>query len=426
MTEEFLHFVWKYQYFNHKNLLASNGYSLSITKTGIHNHDSGPDFSQASLIMEGVKWSGDIELHINSSDWYQHKHQEDYNYEKVVLHVVWNHDKDVFYHNKTKIPTLELKDIVNHKLIDRYKAILSSLYPIPCQNLIALVPNKTIKTTFREALQNRLEIRSKAVFKLLEKNQHDWRQTSFELICKSFGFKTNKTAFEELGKSINYSIIRKHKNDIQQIEALLFGQAGFLGTESKSDEYKDKLKLEYKFLSKKYKLNPIPSGLWKLSKLRPSNFPTIRIAQLATWLTKHEDIFSSLIEIKSKKAVFDFFQSDVSNYWITHYNFNKEGKPKSKKLGKTSIETIYINAVIPLQYSYGVYKNDKKVESNIEKSLTELSPEKNSILNEWNSIGVEFKSANETQGAIEQFNNMCNHKKCLHCSIGKNILGKHD
>ncbi len=425
MKEDFLHFIWKFQYFDHQQLLTENNEVVQIKSSGLLNHNAGPDFLNATVVIDGIVWNGNIEIHVRSSDWYRHKHEQDSAYESTVLHVVWEHDKDICYADDTKIPVLSLKDKTPSFLLSRYEEIIASLSPIPCQAHLGNIEDFVFVQTFEKALIQRLEQKANQVKTLLVNNGGDWRETTYQLLAQNMGFKVNKDSFLNLAQKTKYSYVQKHIDQSHQVEAFLFGQSGLLPSKS-VDDYTEKLQKEYTFLKQKYQLKPLTSVSWKFMRMRPANFPTIRIAQFAAILQKREDLFSKLIELEPISDYISFFQLNTSTYWDTHYRFGDKKEYGKKSLGKESIYNVLINTVAPLLACYAIEK-DKATYMDRAISLLEAVPaEQNKITRLWKKNGIKFNNAANTQAAIQLFNDSCYHKKCLECTVGYSILKKND
>ena len=423
ITEYFLHYIWNFKLFNTIGLKTTNEEVIQIIKSGQHNTDAGPDFFNAQIKLGDTIWAGNVEIHLKSSDWLKHKHQLDKAYDNVILHVVYQNDQPVFDKNKRLIPTIELKALIDEKLIVNYENLINSKSTnwIPCGQQIKSVDKFIISTWLDRLAIERLERKSNEILATLKLNATNFEETFYQCLFKYFGLKVNALPFELLAKSTPLLIIEKH-NSLQSIEALFYGQAGFL-EENYTDEYYQKLKKEYQFLKAKFKLKPIDKSCWKLLRLRPSNFPTIRISQMANLMSTNSRIFAKIIEAKTIKEVQKYFITHASNYWNKHYQFGVETKnTNTKNLGITTINNIIINVVVPFTFVYGKVKNDELL---IEKSLemlVNIAPESNSIVEKWDEIGIKAKNAMQTQSLIELKKNYCIKKKCLTCSVGNYIL----
>ncbi|MBX2917399.1 MAG: DUF2851 family protein [Cyclobacteriaceae bacterium] len=423
MTESFLHYLWQFQYFDKKELVTTTGELVSISSPGILNTDAGPDFSQVKIKVDQISWVGSVEIHIQSSDWYEHKHNDDAAYENVVLHVVWEENKPVYRASGTRLPTLQLKDRVDKALVKSYTKLVNNVGHVPCQAIFPSVDSVTKQAMVDRAAMIRLEEKSKQVLKFLQSNQGDWEETTYQLLAAGFGFKVNKDPFLQLSKSLPYKLIRKHRASTEQTEALLFGQAGFLTTKTK-DEYLTKLFNEFTFLNKKYNLSQgqLHPSQWKFLRLRPANFPTIRLAQFAALLGNSDNIFSTLLTTNSHHDLQKLFQVQTSSYWKQHYRFGKRATGSVPELGADSRDVILINTVIPLLIAYGQSRDDWSYVDRAVNFLQQATAEKNKIIRLWQQLGYTATNAFETQGLIELHNNFCQRRACLNCTIGSSIL----
>jgi len=422
MNESFLHYVWQFQYFNKDELLSSDGEPISILKVGFLNSNSGPDFSDAKIMINGIEWVGTVEIHIKSSDWLVHHHESDLAYENVVLHVVWENDEPVFRKDNSRIPTLELLGRVDESIVKEYKKLVNSSRLVACEKSFYRVEELTKLSMLDKVLAQRLENKARWVNELLELNQGDWEETLYQLLAKNFGFKVNADPFYQLAKSLPYKIIRK-QNSLLQVEALLFGQAGMLEAKTK-DEYITNLYQEYNFLSHKYsiresRLNP---SQWKFLRLRPTNFPTVRIAQLALLLYSSKNIFSQLVSANSYSSLEKLLAVNQSGYWQDHYRFGKRAKGVVPALGKSSVQNILINTVAPSLVAYGKYKDEQIFIDKAIELLQQMPAEENKITRFWAGLGLRVNDAFDSQSLIELYNNFCQNRQCLNCSIGIAIL----
>jgi len=421
MTEAFLQFIWKFGLFNKDSAKTTNGENLTILNLGIANNDSGPDFFNAKIKIGKITWAGNIEIHINASDWKRHKHNDNKAYDNVILHVVKNADCDIHRSDESKIATFEIQ--YDSELEERYKELLSAKTWIACQNYINTVDIFKVKHFLSRVLVERLEERSAHINNILETTQNDFKEVFYRLFFRSFGFGTNALPFELLAQATPISAINKHRNSVLQMEALLFGQAGFLD-DIPADDYQAQLQSEYKFLQNKFDLKPIEKHLWKFMRVHPSNFPTIRIAQLATLLTQTDGLLAEITTFKNPKELNNFFSFQASEYWDTHYTFGKKTAKRAKSFGKKSADKIIINLITPYLFAYGKAKGNEKY---CEKSLNLLeiiAPEGNNIISGWEKIGIIVENAFYSQALIQLKSTYCNHKKCLQCAIGKNIINK--
>ncbi|MCB0408707.1 MAG: DUF2851 family protein [Flavobacteriales bacterium] len=421
MKEEFLHYVWQYKLFETGNLKTTDNQEIKIIKSGQLNSNAGPDFFNAQIKIGETIWAGNIEIHLKSSDWNHHQHQNDAAYDNVILHVVYEHDLEI---NNTKnqiIPTLELKKRIIPSLINNYQSLLKSKSWIACQSQLNLVDSFTINSWMERLVYERLERKVGEIEQILNQNKNDWESTYYQLLLKYIGLKVNALPFEMLAKNTPLIMLEKHRS-LLSIEALLFGQAGFLA-QNITDEYFQKLQKEYQFLKAKFNLIPINIELWKFLRLRPNNFPTVRIAELASLLSQHPRMFSQIISFNEIKEVKKLFNVQANEYWNNHYLFGKPTHQTIKKqFGDLIINNIIINVIVPLVFVYGKIKNDENIVEQSRNWLEQVKPEQNSIIKNWKSLQLKIENAMHSQALIELKNNYCSEKKCLNCSIGNKIL----
>ena len=423
MKEDFLHFLWSYKLLYTHRLKTVLNENLNIVNFGTHNKNSGPDFLNAHVFFNNQLWVGNIEIHLKSSDWYLHKHESDKNYDAVILHVVWEHDVAVFMKDEKPLPTLVLKDFIKPDVLKKYKTLmLSRKNWIFCEKQVSDFDDFFLKKWFEKLYIQRLEHKTKYVNKLLYLTHHDYEAALFYLLAKTFGSKVNGVAFLKLAQSFPYTILRKLRFHETQLSALLFGQAGFLEGDLE-DTYFMELKKEYTYIKHKFKLNPLDKHEFKFFRMRPANFPTIRIAQLVALILKFPDLFSIVVEAKELNVFYKIFAIGIGEYWKEHYTFETKSKKSSKFFTKSFIDLIIINVIIPMKFEF--MKNYGKV--NIEVLLDiirKISPEKNSAISKFNKIDLVAKNALDSQALIELRNSYCDKSRCLECAIGKNLLTK--
>ncbi|WP_183577128.1 DUF2851 family protein [Mucilaginibacter sp. X5P1] len=422
-TEDFLHYVWKFRLFDKTDLKTVEGETIEIYSAGMQNTDAGPDFHNARIKIGDTMWAGNVEVHVPSSDWHKHNHTNDGSYNNVILHVVYRDDEPVILPNGRRLPTLELQNRISPDLYNRFHSLVYSNQTfIPCEASIGTVDEFTMRSWFTRILIERLEKRSTAVIAALNINRGDWEETFYQFLAANFGFKTNALPFELLAKSLPQNVLAKHKNNPMQIEALIFGQAGFLEGEL-TDEYPLTLQKEYNFLRKKYSLTPVENHLWKFLRMRPQNFPTIRLAQFAALVVKSNHLFSKILDIKDVKALRELFTDiPVNSYWEDHYRFDVPSKPMAKNIGQSSVDVLLLNTLALFLFSYGKHLQLQYYIDRSLKLLENLPKEENNIIADFSVVGVEIKTAFESQALLELRNNYCNFKKCLQCSIGNKIL----
>ncbi len=423
MNENLLHFLWKLKLFSVNNLKSTSGELIHIISNGIHNLNTGPDFLNAKIEIDNQVWAGNVEIHIKSSDWYKHKHETDKNYDAVILHVVWEHDVEIFRENNAKIVTLELQDYISKEVLNNYNQLFSKNKKwINCENEIQFIDSFIFDNWLERIYFERLEQKSTIILNILSANKNNWEATLFMLLAKSFGLKINGDAFLNFAGSFDFSIVRKVSGNVEQLEALFFGQAGLLSNKKESI-YFEKLKKEYEYLKVKFNLTPILGGQVQFFRLRPNNFPTIRLSQLVFLYSKYQNFFSKIIEIESLKLFYDLFDVKTLPFWETHYTFEKESKKSTKKLTKSFVDLILINTIIPLKFVYlkSLGKNDY---SSLFAILENIKPEKNSIISKYNNLKIKSPNAFRTQALLQLKNEYCSKQLCLQCAIGKTILNK--
>ena len=420
MKEDFLHYLWKFKKFDTLNLKTTNQEEVTITNVGQYLELAGPDFFNAQITIGSQKWAGNVEIHLKSSDWYVHHHEKDSSYENVILHVVWDHDSEIYRKNNTEIPVLELKNYVNTATVDNYQKLVSPKSWIYCEKQLVEVPQFTIINWQERLFFERLERKSKPILELLATTNNDWEAVLFSLLAKNFGLNTNGEIFLKIAQSIPFSVIRKECFEVENLEALLFGNAGLLNTDKEDGYFKD-LKFRYFYLLHKYQIDKSSIEPVQFFKHRPDNFPTIRLSQLANLYHKQQNLFSKISNLNTVEALYDIFRVSVAPYWQTHYQFDKESPKKSKTLSTAFMDLIVLNTVIPLQFAYAKSQG-KEVSEELITVLNEVEAEKNSIIDKFNSFGLKSKNAFETQSLLQLKNEYCNKNKCLDCAIGMELL----
>jgi hypothetical protein len=422
MNEELLQYIWLTGLFNTNNLQTTDGQDIMILKRGKLNTDSGPDFSHARIKIDDAEWAGHIEIHIDSDDWYKHKHHTDKAYNNTILHVVLHYRKDVTREDGSVVPCIEISNRIHADIIDRYLLLKSSVQWVPCAGFLHGIDQLVINQMLDRVLINRLERKTSQVKEWLEKSGNDWHTTFYIAIARSFGFGTNSEAFEQMALHIPLSILSKHINHPEQVEALLFGIAGFLDMEPK-DDYERGLRDEWEFFRVKYRLQGLYKKSFKFMRMRPGNFPTLRIAQFAKLISSSSFLLSRVMEEEDLGKIIAYFQADASEYWKTHYNFGKIVKPHSVSLSFPAIQVVLINAVVPVLYIYGQMNNDEFVSSKAVNLLHQIPSENNHIITRWSQFGLHARTAFDSQALLELKKNNCDEKKCLSCKIGNKVIG---
>lgn len=420
--EDFLQYVWQFRSFDNNDLKIDTGETLKIIHQGFLNKNSGPDFSNAKNQIGETVWAGNIEIHIKSSDWLKHNHQTDASYENVILHVVYENDVPIKRIDGSVLPVLELKNRVSDNLIQKYEHLFLTLTDFPCTAQIGNVDKLIIDSFLSRTLIERFEEKTQSVFKTLNELKGNWDETFYRFIARNIGFKVNAVPFELFAKAIPQQIYGKHKDNAMQVEALVFGAAGFLNDDFK-EAYPAKLKHEFQFLQRKYNLKPIEVSIWKFMRMRPQNFPTIRLAQFAALIVKANHLFSKIIETKEVEELRKLFEDlPVNQYWKMHYHFKKEAVGVNTQIGKSSIDNILLNTIALFLFAYGKHTGTQSYMSRAIKLLESLPAEQNAITDKFADAGVKIDNAFASQGILQLKKQYCDQKKCLSCGIGIKIL----
>jgi hypothetical protein len=420
VKEDFLHYVWQYKKFDFSNLKTVSGELLTIINCGNYLQQTGPDFFNAQIVLGNQKWVGNIEIHIKSSDWYLHHHEKDANYDNVILHVVWEHDTPVFRKDNTEIPVLELKNYIKKKELENYRQLISQKSWIYCENQIAKIDSFVLSNWQERLFVERLERKYMPIEQLLIETGNDWEAVLFCMLAKNFGLNTNGEAFLKIAKSIPFSVIRKESVEVANLESLLFGMADLFPIDAE-DNYTKDLKKRFEYISQKHKLRKMTIEPVQFFKHRPDNFPTIRLAQLAMLYHKQQNLFSKVIVAKKVKDLYQLFEVITSDYWQTHYQFDKESPKKKKQFSKSFIDLLVINTIVPIQFAYAKSMGKEASESLLD-LLREVTAEKNIIIEKFSGFGIKAGNAFESQSMLQLKNEYCNYSKCLQCALGIQLL----
>ena len=428
MKEDFLHYVWKYQKFNSGSLISSKDELVRVLVAGQHNLNSGPDFFNSQLYIGSQLWAGNVELHLKASDWFVHHHELDQAYDNVILHVVWENDSEIYRKDGTTIPTVEIKGNISPDTLSSYERLFSKNHKwINCEKQYAQVEDFTHKAWLERLFIERLERKSVEILNQLKKNNNHWESLLFQLLCKNFGLKVNGEAFFSIAQSVDFSVVQKCSQNQFDLESLLFGQAGFLEVD-REDGYFIKLQNNFAFLKYKFNLQNSTAVPSKFFRLRPPNFPTIRLSQLASLYSRKRQLFSEVIfdvssanSVKSLSEFYTIFNVSASEYWDTHYNFGVVSAKRKKALSKKFIDLLLINTIIPLQFCYAKQMG-KDVSEVLLKLTSSISSEENSIVKKYNELRPTVFSAFESQALIQLKTEYCNKMRCLDCALGNAIL----
>ena len=410
--EQLLHYTWMHRLFPLRELRTTDGRLLEVLNPGIHNTDAGPDFTGAKIKLDGAEWAGNVELHLKTSDWFRHHHDADPAYENIILHVACEVDQPLFYPNGQPIPQLQLP--VPAFVHDNFDTLSRSDVRPRCRGVVGDLPLFLVHNWMTTLTLQRFEERARQIMQRRESLDKDWEGTLFVTLARSFGFGINGDAFEQWARSIPLMAVGKHRDSLFQIEAIFFGQAGLLEDEPSSDtalasspdDYYIRLQKEYRFLRHKFTLTPIPRSAWKFLRLRPQNFPHIRIAQLAMLYYEQRLNLSRLLNAESIDEVSALLRTHVSDFWRTHSTFTSQStKPTEKSLSKASIQLLIINSVAPMLFTYGRYKSDQRLCDRAFALWQQLPPENDRIIRDWAAAGIPCENAADSQALLQLHRN---------------------
>lgn len=411
MKEEFIYYLWENRLL-HLDLKTTDNEDITILSVGIRNHDSGADFVNARIKIGDALWAGQVEIHVRASDWFKHNHHNDANYDSVILHVVYENDTD-----SLKIPTLEIKDKFDISIFHKYNWFFGSRNWIPCCEFVGGVQNFTLISWLDRMLVEHLENECKDLDFKLKNNQYDWEQAFYQRLMRYFGLKVNNDSFEYLSRILPLNLLLRHRDNDIYIESMMFGCAGFLERDFVED-YPSLLKRDFMMLKSKFGLKVMPLSNWKFLRLRPPNFPTIRIAQLAKIITKNGNMFSKIRDADDIQEIRDLFDVELNSYWDNHFQFDKTSKVERRKiLGKTAVDLIIINAIVPMLFYYG---HTHSLESYKEKAMSfleQIEAEDNLIIRNFQNSGVVLQNAFQTQAILYMYKYYCKRRRCLECRI---------
>ena len=422
MTEAFLHYVWQHQMLA-SGLITTEGQPVVVLRPGEHNHDAGPDFFNARLRIGDVEWVGNVEVHIHSSDWNAHRHQHDAAYNNVILHVVYEHDAQIVLENGKRPATLELRPFLHPSLVANYESLVApTAGQIPCGHRVGEVPAFLTSSFIERLTVERLETKSDTVRRLLDESHGDWEKTCYWLVAHYLGGKVNALPFELLAKSTEPRFLARFRDNSQRLEAILMGQAGLLEGYV-NDDYLRALQADYEALRTGAGLRPVDGNIWKYHCLRPSSFPTIRISQLASLMSKTKNLFATLLSMDDVKEMERFFNVAAAPYWDNHYQPDiPTERSVTKRLGKMQADMMIINAWVPLLFVYGVERRQQEHKDRALSLLMQMLPENNAVIRRWQEVGIHPANAAESQALLQLSNNYCNPRRCLECRIGYQLL----
>lgn len=420
MQEYFLHFLWQYGLFDTQNLTTTDGQAIRPDFRGVHNPNSGPDFSEARIRIGNIDWVGQVEIHIHASDWLKHNHHTDAAYDNVILHAVLHHDTDIFRTDGSLIPCLELRNRIPAGYLHTWQTLSHSLASVPCKPHNPHTFTAAAMSMKHRALAERMWQKAGRVLSLGNATQFHWEEMLYKLMARYLGRLVNGDAMESLTTAVPYTLIQKYRHNPKQLPALLFGQSGLL-TAAHKDEYAKQLFAEYRFLQKKHGLQPLPASVWKFGRLRPPNFPTLRIAQLSA-IMEQTGLFNMIMEVKFVAELQRFLRQHPHPYWETHYRFDYECAQRSAAAGDDTLEGLIINAILPLRFAHAHYHNDFAQQEKALDMLSALPPESNKVTRGWQEIGFENSTAYDSQSLLGLQQLYCEKRRCLECSIGQKII----
>lgn len=418
MTEKLLQYLWNYKVFTHFDFKNTEGDPVEILDFGKWNTDAGPDFLAGKIKMNGVVFAGNIELHVKSSDWIFHNHSIDPNYRNIILHVVFHHDLEIDELSEQNIPTLELREHIDTAVLRKYEKLIGETRFIPCEHIFR--PDQ-IPVHFHESnILRKLEDKCAELEENLSRFKNNFEAVLFYSLAYSFGLKVNAFIFRQMAESIGFTIINKVRQNRVQLEALFFGIAGWL--DEPEDEQMKIWQREFNFLSTKFNL-PDLKFRPKFSRLRPPNFPTVRLSQLAGLYHQHQNLFSKIIQLENTEELYELLQDvKASEYWDHHFNFGKQSPVHQPKiLTRDFMELLILNTLLPMKYIYHRYHREN-IADEIISFYSHMAAEKNSVTAGWKALGVKCSTALESQSLIYHFKHFCEEKNCLNCSIGFKLL----
>ena len=422
MNENLLQFIWQNRFIRTGPYHTTEGILLEIINPGIHNFNQGPDFLNARIKLAETEWAGNIELHVQSSDWYKHHHEKDPNFKNIILHVVWIDDINIVGQPGIGIPTFCIQPYVSNFLLNKYASLMLD-YPFakPCYSYLPAMSQLKWLAWKERLVLERLEKKTKKICQYLKEANQDWETITWWLLASNFGLKVNEHLFESMARSIPLRILANHRNQIQQLESILMGQCNLLN-QPFEEHYPKMLQKEYRYLKNKYRLQNIiaqPAFL----RMRPASFPTLRLAQLAKMIHRNDHFFDYFKNEENISLVQKKLMVFPNDYWLYHYRFDDIGIFKEKRMGISMVNSILINTVIPLLFAYGYFKKESSFQVKALNWLMELGSERNRITNEWSSYKVFNKTAFDSQALIELSQSYCKEKLCLNCAVGISILG---
>ncbi|MCE1199111.1 MAG: DUF2851 family protein [Marinilabiliales bacterium] len=420
MKEDFIQFIWKVRLFEPERLLSPEGEPIEVLFPGRHNHDAGPDFFDARIKIGQTLWAGNVEIHLKASDWNRHGHQQDPLYANTILHVVKERDALVRNCAGAIVPTVAIgwPLWIEHN----YLELLAKHDWVNCVSALSKIDPFRIRFFLNGVAIERMQDKTVKLEHLLDQTGDDWQESFYRLLCAAMGFRLNGVPFEMLARSLPFSLLLRHRDNLFQLEALLFGQSGMLEELLPLEPYPAQLKAEYDFLSAKYGLKPMAGHLWKFMRMHPLNFPTLRIAQLASLIHHSGQLWPFMDSSHAAADYRTLFRKETSPFWDDHFTFVKASPVQKKRMGEESFRLLLINVVVPFLFLYGERMNQQTLKDHALKIMEELPPEDNSVIRHWTGAGIPSLNALDTQALLHLHNSYCGPGRCLECSIGQRII----
>ena len=398
MPEIVLHYIWEHCLWAGFEQYTTDGKKVDILSVGEHNRDAGPDYSHARIRIDGHEWVGNIEIHVCASDWTKHHHHLDKAYDNIILHVVRTADKPIYNSKGELVPQCELnypsdKDYLS-ALFESAQRMDSAIARIGCAEQLLHDPRLLTEGWRKTLLCKRLECKRASITRLLEITKGSWEHALYISLARNFGFHTNSVPFEELAINTPLSCLQKHRNSLFQLTALLLGQAGLV--------QEPELQKEYDFLRVKFGLTPLDGSIWKHARLRPQNSPELRIRQFAQLMHQSENLLSKILDTDDLKELEVLFAVP--------------------QMGKSSVDILLINTVIPYKYAYALHQNNPVKAEQAMRLMEKIPAENNTIVRQWRVLGQEVKNAADTQALLHLYQNYCQHHECINCEVGYKIF----
>jgi hypothetical protein len=424
MKEELLHYAWRTRAFDIRQLSGTLGEKIDIEHFGFGNPDTGPDFMHARIRINGILWVGHVEMHVRSSDWYQHKHDSDPAYNNVVLHVVWEENTPVRRLDGTYIPCLSLQKYLSNTVKNNYQYLMLSETWIPCEKIIHNVSAELINISIEKAMIERLEQRCEEIAIRYKKSSNDLEETLYRMLLRAYGLLHNQEAMEKVAEKLPLNILKKYADDLHTLEAILIGTAGFLNSRPYCSEKEDELNKQFSFIKIKHKINPMPQSSWTFGKIRPPAFPALRLAQFASLIHHIPGFVHAFSAVEDVEQMHKILSAPASAFWQKNAHFDRPLAETLPCAGRSTRDVVIVNAILPFVFFYAtIRQNDQLREKSIH-WFTQIEAENNRIIKEWKRLGIVPSTAFESQALIHLKKQYCNQRKCVHCGIGNSFLAK--